>query len=321
MMTLSKLAKLANVSVSTASKAFTGSPEVNRETREMIFSVAKAHGCFKKFYNAKYPKLVIAVIAPEFGSGLYARHLSLIQQALEQENCELCVSTTNFSAKQETALLEYYDRYANVDGIVIISAKTTLSAPLETPIVFLSPVGNQPCGIAVSGDLRPALLESMAYLKEKQVPSVGFIGEPLTFTKQELFRQVMEETGLPYDESLVFLSKERFEAGGYTAMEAMFEQNKLPRALVCAYDALAIGAIRCICDHGLSVPKDIAVLGMDNIREAAWLNPPLASISSSVEEACRLAAEAVLRQLSGEAVETQQTIPAKFHLRRSFEID
>ena len=70
MMTLSKLAKLAHVSVSTASKAFSESPDISSETREMIFSIAKAQGCFKKFYNAKYPKLVIAVIAPEFGSGL-----------------------------------------------------------------------------------------------------------------------------------------------------------------------------------------------------------------------------------------------------------
>lgn len=321
MMTLSKLAKLANVSVSTASKAFTGSPEVNSETRELIFSVAKAHGCFKKFYNAKYPKLVIAVIAPEFSSGLYARYLSLIQQTLEQENCELCVSTTNFSIEQETALLEYYDRFANADGILIVGAQSALSAPLETPIVFLSPAEKQPCGVSICSDHGAAIEEAFRYLKGKQVSSVGFIGEKLTKKKERLFRQWQEASGLTCDEAQIQITDRRFEAGGYAAMEKMFEQKRLPRAVICAYDTMAIGAIRCICDHGLSVPKDIAVLGMDDIREAAWLNPPLASISSSVEEACRLAAEAVLRQLSGEAVETQQTIPAKFHLRRSFEID
>lgn len=62
MITLSKIAKLANVSVSTASKAFSGSTEVNEETREMIFDIAKKNECFKRFYNVKYPKLVIAII-------------------------------------------------------------------------------------------------------------------------------------------------------------------------------------------------------------------------------------------------------------------
>ena len=72
MITLSKIAKLAHVSVSTASKAFSMSNEVNPETREMIFKIAKEYGCFKKFYNAKYPKLVFAIICPEFKSRFYS---------------------------------------------------------------------------------------------------------------------------------------------------------------------------------------------------------------------------------------------------------
>ena len=71
-MTMKELAKLANVSVSTASKAFSMSSEGSDETREIIFDVAKKHGCFKKFFNAKYPKLVIAVICPEFESTYYS---------------------------------------------------------------------------------------------------------------------------------------------------------------------------------------------------------------------------------------------------------
>ena len=83
MITLSKLAKLANVSVSTASKAFSGSKEVNEETRAWIFSVAKEHGVFKKFYNVKYPRLVIAVVVPEFQSRNYGPLLSELQRSLD----------------------------------------------------------------------------------------------------------------------------------------------------------------------------------------------------------------------------------------------
>ena len=63
-MTLSKLARLANVAVSTASKAFSMSDDINEQTREEIFRVARENGCFKKFFNAKYPKFVIALICP-----------------------------------------------------------------------------------------------------------------------------------------------------------------------------------------------------------------------------------------------------------------
>ena len=71
-MTLTKLAKLANVSVSTASKAFSMSPEVNSETREMIFDKARELRCFKQFFSAKYPRLVVAVICPELESRYYS---------------------------------------------------------------------------------------------------------------------------------------------------------------------------------------------------------------------------------------------------------
>ena len=72
-MTLTKLAKLANVSVSTASKAFSMSPEVNSETREMIFDKARELRCFKQFFSAKYPRLVVAVICPELGEPVLFR--------------------------------------------------------------------------------------------------------------------------------------------------------------------------------------------------------------------------------------------------------
>ena len=102
MITLSKIAKEAHVSVSTASKAFSGSPEVNEETRQLIFDVAKRYGCFKKFYNAKYSKFVIAIICPEFSSIHYANYLSFLRQSLAQQNCEVCVAESNFSAEKRS---------------------------------------------------------------------------------------------------------------------------------------------------------------------------------------------------------------------------
>ena len=52
-MTITELARLAHVSTSTVSKAFALSPEVNEQTRNMVFEVAKANGCFKKFYRTE----------------------------------------------------------------------------------------------------------------------------------------------------------------------------------------------------------------------------------------------------------------------------
>lgn len=320
MMTLSKLAKLANVSVSTASKAFSGSAEVNEETREMIFRIAKEHGCFKKFYNVKYPKLVVAIIAPEFKSAYYTRYLSHIQKYLHEKNCELCVSTTGFSKEREKELLDYYCKHANVDGVIAIQIRSAITEKYEVPVVFVNPSKIPEHHISVSGDTKEALRESIQYLANKNIKTVGFIGESLTAQKLEYFKLALEEYGLTYDESLVSVSEKRFEEGGYDAMEKLISQNKVPRAIVCAYDYMAIGAIRCIYDHGSSVPEDVAVLGFDDIPQAAFLNPPLASISTPVEELCQIATEAVMHQIKGAEISKHQRIDGKFHLRKSFEI-
>ena len=142
MITLTKLAKLANVSVSTASKAFSGSSEVNDETRDLIFKVAKENGCFKRFYNVKYPKLVIAVIAPEFESRYYTRYLSILQGVLAEKNCEICVSTTDFSAERENELIDYYYCHSNVDGIIVIASisQTRFDDKYEIPVVYMGNV-------------------------------------------------------------------------------------------------------------------------------------------------------------------------------------
>lgn len=320
MITLSKLAKLANVSVSTASKAFSGSAEVNEETREMIFDIAKKNECFKKFYNAKYPKLVIAIIAPEFKSAYYTRYLSYIQSELKKENSELCVSTTDFSEENEKALIEYYYKHSDVDGVIIIDSQTDIAPYSEIPIVLVNPQSKPKYNASVLSSIQPALCKSIDYLIEKNVDSIGFIGEKLTEKKQDLFKQILKEKGITPDEAYISISDERFEGGGYCAMENLFSKQKLPRAIVCAYDNMAIGAVRCIYDHGLSVPHDIAVLGMNDISEAKFLNPPLASISSQTEEICKIATETIINQIKGKNIEPHQTVDSKLILRQSFEI-
>lgn len=320
MMTLSKIAKLANVSVSTASKAFSGSTEVNEETRQMIFGIAKEQGCFKKFYNAKYQKLVIAVIAPEFRSVYYARYLSYIQVCLQKKNCELCVSTTDFSPQKEKDLIEYYYKNADVDGIILIDAENEEIGKYEIPIVCVNFAKRSENVCFVTKNPRPALEESIEYLLKKGVRAIGFIGEELTVGKLRLVQEILQQNGVTPDDDFMVTTKGRFSKGGYQAMEELFAKKKLPRAIICGYDYMAIGAIRCIYDHGLSVPEDVAVLGMDDIVEAEYLNPPLASISMSTEEICRQASEMIVNHINGEDTPRQITVDSVLKIRKSFEI-
>lgn len=319
MITLSKLAKLAHVSVSTVSKAFSMSEEVSEQTREEIFRIAKEYNCFKKYYKAKYPKTVVAVICPEFQSRFYSDALTALQQHLSGFNCEICVASTDFSAEKRRDLLRYYNRYTEVDGIIVIDGHVELEEDMDIPLAVLGSVALGQADICIALEYMPALEEAVAYFKEKQA-TVGFIGDPYTDGKLRRLRALAQKQALPMDESHICVAQGRFEAGGYEAMERLLAAKTLPRALICGYDYLAMGAIRCACDHGLRVPEDVAVLGMDDIHEAAFLNPPLSSIDFRIGEACRLAAEALMAHLMGESFTTENMIVSELHLRASTQI-
>ena len=316
MVTLSKIAKMANVSISTASKAFSMSPEVNEQTRDLIFNIAKELGCFKKFYNAKYPKLVIAVICPEFASLFYAKQLVAIEETLASYNCRLCVTCNNFSSEESDALLSYYYDYSKVDGIIVMGEKKNTPERCEVPIVYIF----DPDEYKQESD-NNQFIEVINYYYEKGVRDFGFIGEELTETKNKKFIYALRLKGIEPNESYIKITSERFEESGYLAMNSLFERNALPRVLFCAYDNIAIGAIRCIKDHGLSVPEDIAVIGCDNVREAEYLSPRLASIDLGAVEFCKTAALNMINILRGTKTEPIPHVKSKFILRESGIID
>ena len=320
MITLSKIAKEAHVSVSTASKAFSGSPEVNEETRQLVFDVARKYGCFKKFFNAKYSKYVVAIICPEFSSIHYTNYLTYLSHHLEKENCEICVAESNFSAKREMELLDYYYKHADVDAIVVIEPANKIYDYHEIPVLLIGPAGSDNDCATLFCDIGSALNESINYLIRHNVTQIGFIGETLTGRRQRYFQKILTQKGLSWKEEHIQIAQHRFEPGGYEAMEKLLKADTLPRAVICAYDDMAIGAIRCLHDRGFHVPDDIAVLGIDNIPQAPYLTPPLASIDSNIDDLCKLAVDTVIARINGKDVPMKQSIPSALQIRESFQI-
>lgn len=320
MLTLTKLAKLANVSVSTASKAFSMSSEVNEQTREEIFRIAKEHGCFKKFYNAKYPRFVVALVCPELRGRYYSRMVARLQELFAEADCEVCVASTRFSWENKKELLNYYHDYSNVDGILTIDGGNDIYRKYEIPIVSLASHWNQEADASIFYGFEQAFEQIAEYFYSAGVREIGYLGEAYTKGKEKLLRIVLERQGI--SEMKVFSVGNRFEKGGYEGMEQILAlpPQERPRAVVCGYDHLAVGAIKCAYDHGLSVPEDIAIVGMDNIPEAEYLIPTLASVDNQMELVCQAAVDAMIDLLNGKPVKQEQSIPSRFVLRDSAKV-
>lgn len=320
MLTLTKLAKLAHVSVSTASKAFSMSSEVNEQTRDEIFRIAKEHGCFKKFYNAKYPRFVVALVCPEFRGRYYSRMVARLQELFADADCEVCVASTRFSGESKKELLNYYHDYTNVDGILTIDSGSVIDRKYEIPIVALSCSRIRDADASITFGFEDAIAQIVEHFCSAGVREIGYLGEKYTRYREDVLRAALEQRGI--SEMKTFTVESRFEMGGYKGMEQILAlpPQERPRAVVCGYAHLAVGAIRCAYDHGLSVPGDIAIVGMDDIPEADYLIPTLASVDNHMEEVCQAAVEAMMDLLNGRPVKQEQSIPARFVLRDSAKV-
>ena len=104
------------------------------------------------------------------------------------------------------------------------------------------------------------------------------------------------------------------EAGGMSAVNALFEKAIKPTAIVATNDLMAIGALRSLKNLGLLVPQDIAVVGFDNIPAAAQVHPPLTTIDRFQQNLGGIAARLLLERLDGKNNGPSRAIEGKYQI-------
>lgn len=296
-MTLKDIAEEAGVSVGTVSKAFSNSNEVSAKTKEKIFSVAKKYGCYEKYKKDGYSQRVIAIICPELESELYTGIADGFEKYLHSKyGAVVNISVSRFNADRERELFEYHAFVQKVDGILLIGGGEKIVNSGYVPMIMMdTQVKNFD---KVGWDMKKAISEAVNYLKLKGHRKIGFIGEKRTHMKYEYYISAMRKYGLEVDENFVKISTKRFEKGGFEAMKAILAKDVLPTAVIAAYDYMAIGAIRCIKESGMSVPDDISVMGIDNIYADQYLDTPLTSIHIPVDSLFEAAADILMKKIN-----------------------
>lgn len=310
-MNINTLAKLCGVSAATVSKAFSGSCEISDETKNRIFTIAKENGCYDKYNKNKYDKKVIAVICPELNSDFYNKYVTLLDAEITRLGGIMTVSVTGFSAEREKLLFSYYTSYCKVDGIISIGQRYRKEDDISIPVVAISPSKEANVRDCVVSELE--LDSVIEYLKANGHTEIGYVGEKLTSSKLEMFKNALRKAKLPVNDSYIKNSDLRFEEAGIDATDRLFdEKSALPTAIIAAYDYIALGVIKSIRKHGLSVPEDISVIGMDNLTVGSYLDKPLSTIGSNTALQCKKAAEIIMKKIKNQFYTESVAVPAVF---------
>jgi LacI family transcriptional regulator len=93
--------------------------------------------------------------------------------------------------------------------------------------------------------------------------------------------------------------------------------KKLPRAILCANDQTALGAMYALARHGLRVPQDVAVTGFDDVPVARHLHPPLTTVRQPMQDLGATAFDVLYSKISTGKSETDVVLPVQLIVRES----
>lgn len=314
-----KLAKMAGVSVSTVSKAFSGGRDISEDTRRRIFSLARQYGCFDKYSRAAYEKRTVAVIAPEFLDNVYTQGISIIEQLCRDSGYVMLIAFFNYSQNILNDLISYFAEYVKVDGIIVLGGKSAAFPDTNVPIVRYGETHGVNKNIdSFSSDTSGAVELAVDYLAEQGHRDIAFIGELLTNAKLEWFKKAMRLSGTAANESFIRISRARFEKAGFEEMEKLIANDKRPTAIVCAYDRIAFGAIDAIIQHGFKVPEDFSVIGMNDVKSSVYSGIGLTTIREIPDDIFIMMFELLCKRMDGSTVPRRSiTMQAELIKRKS----
>lgn len=313
-MTFRKLAELAGVSPATVSKALSGSSEISTETADRIFRIAAENGMDivkRKTLHINPDTVRVAVLVPELISIFYAQIVTDLCAGLTAAGIEHSIRICGFDDTQIQCMVDTIVQEEIFDGILSLIGFT---ADPNTPIPIMIFGAEGPYCDSISVDIESGMNEAIRHLKALGHTEIGMISERYTGAKLRAFQNSMVINDLTVNNDFIWISNKRFEAIGYEAVQSMLSNRRLPTALIAAYDEIALGAIHALQAHGIRIPEDISVIGINDIPFSAYSSTPLTTLQSYLRQTCETALKVLIEKIQNGNEGMRQHIKVKSRL-------
>lgn len=326
--TIHDVAAAAEVSKSTVSLVLQGSDLIRDGTAERVRAAALKLGYV---YNRRAAELrrkssnTIGVVINNLMNPFFAEVLAGLERKLVDAGyIMLMAHTSEDLERQEKVLLAMREQHAA--GIALCPALGTPTALTKTVkswgiplVVMVRTLGSGRYHFAGSDNAHGVQLAA-EHLLGKGHRRIGFIGGlsgPVLDQRLQGYRAALENAGIPFDSSLVVLANPT-RAGGYESMKTLLDLHPRVNAAVCYSDLTAFGALSALGERGLRAGQDFALMGFDNVLDAAHSNPPLSTVDIRPAELGEHAAAILLACIEDPSlVKRQYVATPKLVLRQS----
>jgi len=328
------IAHLAGVSQSTVSRALRGSPLVSEETRlriqeaadQLKYKVDKNASNLRTRHSGTLALLLFEDPTADDShiNPFFLSMLGSITRACAQRGYDLLVSFQQLSH-------DWHADYADTrkaDGILLLGYGDYLAyrdklqklVAQGTHCVRWGAVLPDQPDISIGCDNFRGGQDVTTHLLAQGCRRIAFLGDasshyPEFFDRYRGYADVLEKSGLTVDPALQ-VNGESTEQSGYTALETLLARGAQFDAVFAASDLIAIGAMRALADHGLSIPADVAVAGFDDIPTASFVNPQLTTVRQDTRQAGEALVDNLLRLIRDEPAESAM-LPVKLVVRKS----
>ena len=303
--TIKDVAREANVSVATVSRALNGHPNVAADVRQRVLGIAdrlrySPHHAARSLSSRRTQ--TIGVVLPDLYGEFFSELVRGIDQVARERGLHLLVSSYHGNPREQGAALR--TMRGRVDGLLLMSpfvvGAEALAADLPPmPVVLMNPALVVDGQAAVGVDNHGGAMTMVRHLVEAGHRSIAFIAGPEdNFDAGERLRGYRDALAqlLPGAQPRV-VPGDFGEASGHRAGQALLEGAQRPDAVFAANDMMALGCLFAFSQGGLRVPGDIALAGFDDIPLSRYVHPPLTTMRVEIAE---LGARAIHRLLADE---------------------
>jgi LacI family transcriptional regulator len=287
--TIKDVAKAANVSVASVSRALNGSSSVTEETRKLVLETARAlryvpHTGARSLSTSRTN--TIGVVLPDLYGEFFSELIRGVDLAARRRGLHLLVSSSHGDAEEAGAALRAMR--GRVDGLIVMSPHVdagflAANLPDTLPIVLLNTHdAGQHCSSLTVDNYggAAAMVQHLVEIGHRRIMMIS--GPANNFESEERlrgFRETLARLVPDHDPNeLTVLHGDFTEESGYRAGHQLQTLKRLPDAVFAANDMMAIGCLFALGEAGLQVPRDLALVGFDDIPTARFITPPLTTV-------------------------------------------
>lgn len=309
-MDLREIARRARVSTATASRAINRVPTVDPLLSKRVWKVVDELGYYP---NTQARALVsgksriFGLIVSEITNPFFPEIVAVFERIAVEHGYEILLTSTVHDPKlMASSVRRMIER--RVDGVAVMTfgMEELLLEDLKlrrVPLVFVDVGPALPRMSNIRIDYLNGIRQAVQHLAALRHRRIGFVTGPLTLksaiARRDAFLQSMQEIGLAGDPLLIVEGDHTTEGGTEAAAQLLNAPIK-PTAILCSNDLTAIGVMKKSYEDGIVIPRDLSLVGFDDVRLAQFMSPPLTTVQMSQAELARLAFNALLAEVDRE---------------------